>query len=395
LDENQMTHNNIQLSSVLIDEDQNIKLSKFGFGFETVIELLNENEDYFAPEVYETEQFTHQSDVYAFGVLILKLMGIEVSLKLSQFLKNFDDLENLVKMVNPEYKNMIELELIVDCLRLDTKSRPFAKDLYRFWTVLNEELKRNQVVLESTASFEEEEEDLFDDSDISSSSDLQQNQQQNLDIDPTISQSFFLSSAPLPRRSRISDQKEKEESKMEEKKEKKIQIQPKEELFQRSTKKSISSSFKKGFMKTQTTFSSIRLPNISPILIKSFILDSKNKEMIISASFDYLCFTAASEFQDDIKFKQWKEFIIQLKPIIEENQISKPLQTQYQTISKIMDLKFKTEIIEKLTKISKSKKIVIKKSFGFKIFAQNISPIFRKLKLKDSEKEELSEKQKD
>jgi hypothetical protein len=325
--------------------------------------------------------------------LILKLMGIEVSLKLSQFLKNFDDLENLEKMVNPEYKNMIELELIIDCLRLDTKSRPFAKDLYRIWTVLNEEeIKRKKVILESESESESSFEEDFFDSDISISSDLQKNQQQNLDI---ISQSFFLSSAPRPRQSRIRDQKEKEESKMEEKKEKKIQIQPKEELFQRSTKKSISSSFKKGFMKTQTTFSSIRLPNISPILIKSFILDSKNKEMIISASFDYLCFTAASEFQDDIKFKQWKEFIIQLKPIIEENQITKPLQTQYQTISKIMDLKFKTEIIEKLTKISKSKKIVIKKSFGFKIFAQNISPIFRKLKLKDSEKEELSEKQKD
>jgi serine/threonine protein kinase len=79
-----MTHNNIQLSSVLMDENQNIKLSKFGFGFETVIDLLNENEDYFAPEVYENEQFTHQSDVYAFGVLMLKLMGIDVSVKFSQ-----------------------------------------------------------------------------------------------------------------------------------------------------------------------------------------------------------------------------------------------------------------------------------------------------------------------
>ena len=78
LDDNNLTHNNIQLSSILLDKNKNIKLSKFGFGFETVIELLTENEEYIAPEVYDDNKFTHLSDVYSLGILMLKLMGVTV-----------------------------------------------------------------------------------------------------------------------------------------------------------------------------------------------------------------------------------------------------------------------------------------------------------------------------
>ena len=78
LDDNNLTHNNIQLSSILLDKNKNIKLSKFGFGFETVIELLTENEEYIAPEVYDDNKFTHLSDVYSLGNLMLKLMGVTV-----------------------------------------------------------------------------------------------------------------------------------------------------------------------------------------------------------------------------------------------------------------------------------------------------------------------------
>jgi hypothetical protein len=330
--------------------------------------------------------------------------------------KNFDDLDGLKENLNFEYRNLVELELIIDCLSPDLKSRPFAKDLYRFWTGLKEnEMMNQQMEPDDFKVEEEEEEESSDDlSDTFQSIQLKSNQiQQQISdqMDFIESHSMKISSStqilssnkpkaslakpfsPLSRkRSEPKEKKEEVTREREEIKEKK-KIQPKEKIFdQKSTKKSISSSFKKGFIPQYST-SSMKLPTISPSIIKSLILDSQNKEIIISASFDYLCFTAASEFQDDLKFKQWKEFLSQLKSIIEENKLSKSLQTQYQTIAKIMELKFKEDIIEKLTKISKSKKIVIKKSFGFNIFTQKISPIFRKLKLKDSEKEELSEKQ--
>jgi serine/threonine protein kinase len=72
-----ITHNNLLPSSVLL-ESNNVKLIKVGFGFEEIIESLAQNEEFFAPEVFDDELFTPASDIYSLGVLMMKLIYLEV-----------------------------------------------------------------------------------------------------------------------------------------------------------------------------------------------------------------------------------------------------------------------------------------------------------------------------
>ena len=142
--------------------------------------------------------------------------------------------------------------------------------------------------------------------------------------------------------------------------------------------------------------SEIFLPLISTEFMKSQIKETENinqKELLISCIFDYLCFTMSNKFLENQEiFKEWKEFLFDLKPTI-ENKLSKEIQLQYHNLTKIFQMKSTQEIVCQLEKFSKSKKIEkkTKSIFSFNLFnSLNKTTFFRKLKLKDSEKEEIS-----
>eukprot|EP01080_Neovahlkampfia_damariscottae_P005256 gene5256-8866_t len=459
LADHNITHSNIQLSSVLIDKKSNVKLSKFGFGFENVIDLLTENEEYIAPEVYTDDKFTHLSDVYALGILMLKLMGVT----------DIDEIDDLKSIIEDEYKGVYELSYILDCIDESVTNRPTANDLKDKLTITDDdsdsesfsdyygrdiskssepesfdfsyqkevEPKEEMENLNSGFSFkskglvntieQKEEEEMEDQSDYSSSSstteyhsrkkkdqksqDLQQLQQQQIqqlqqekssEIFSNLSRSSSVETKDVddfPDKLKISqvaldvdsnifipkspssDQKSKEKGK----------IQPKKKqtrgtgLFRRQ--RSSEKMEEKKIVKPE-----ISLPLISTEFMKSQIKESNQKELLISCAFDYLCFSVSRKFINNQEiFKEWKEFLFDLKPII-ENKLSKEIQSQYQKFTTIFQSNDKDEIVEKLKSFSKSTKIEKKSKniFGFNLFKSlNTSTFFRKLTLKDSEKEEI------
>eukprot|EP01080_Neovahlkampfia_damariscottae_P003662 gene3662-6477_t len=135
-----ITHNNLLPSSIFLDTDNHVQLSKIGFGFEENIESLTQNEAYFAPEIFDDEKFTTSSDVYSLGVLMMKLI----------YLENVDleDVDELIGSIPKEYKKMEIIDVITKCLSDKPNSRPTISEMLKLKRDDNIELEIEKISID-------------------------------------------------------------------------------------------------------------------------------------------------------------------------------------------------------------------------------------------------------
>lgn len=127
LHEKNIFHNNLIPSSIIISESGEALVSKFGFGFENLIETLHQNHPYFAPEVFDNLKFSSETDIYSMGVLFIKLLTLK-DIDVSE-LTEYD----ILNQIPSDFKKNLgenQLKLIISCVKENPSERTKIKDLY-------------------------------------------------------------------------------------------------------------------------------------------------------------------------------------------------------------------------------------------------------------------------
>lgn len=118
-DEQNITHRDLKLENIMIDNYGNIRLIDFGFSSpKRIMSTLCGSIPYCSPEVLRCDNYTKKADIWCLGVILYSL----VYGKLPFYDKNMAKLANIIQNNEPEYKP------ISDALLLDLLQKLLMKD---------------------------------------------------------------------------------------------------------------------------------------------------------------------------------------------------------------------------------------------------------------------------
>ncbi|KAF3792064.1 Serine/threonine-protein kinase [Nymphaea thermarum] len=150
-----IVHRDFKSTNVLLDEDYEVKISDFGLaklmheGQELYVTRVLGTFGYFDPEYTATGKLTIQSDVYAFGIVLLELLTGRKAVDLNQgpndqslvlqVRRMLNDRKKLHKVIDPDLSRgsytfesvAMFANLASRCIRIDSSERPTMIDCVR------------------------------------------------------------------------------------------------------------------------------------------------------------------------------------------------------------------------------------------------------------------------
>lgn len=132
-----ITHRDIKLENVLIDQDNNVKIIDFGFSTcipnERKVKIFCGTPSYMAPEIVQKKEYRGPpADVWALGVLLFTILCGTFPYKGSTDQELYSKISNAEYKVPQELKDTLSeeaLELIDMLFQIDAESRPSAKEV--------------------------------------------------------------------------------------------------------------------------------------------------------------------------------------------------------------------------------------------------------------------------
>jgi serine/threonine protein kinase len=132
---NNLTHKNLLPKNILqFQSDSSVKLVNYGIGFEKIVDMITYSELYLAPEVLNQGLFSYSSDIYAMGVIALKMMTLR---DINAGSSDFDpdairlEIETLHNLDENPMKDivMMVIDLLLLCVSQDDMFRPNLDDI--------------------------------------------------------------------------------------------------------------------------------------------------------------------------------------------------------------------------------------------------------------------------
>lgn len=127
---NNIIHRDLKLNNILVNEDDNIKITDFGLA----TKLYDVNKDvvgsrmYIAPEVLDNGNYSLKSDLYSLGIIILEIFmkfktNMEKVMLINDIKNGKSDITNFINvnkvlcnLISNDYENRYELEEIITFL---------------------------------------------------------------------------------------------------------------------------------------------------------------------------------------------------------------------------------------------------------------------------------------
>lgn len=134
LHQNNIIHQNLNLSNILLDEQGFPKISDFQI---SSLIPINTNDYpkskliFLAPEVIGTNRYSFQSDIYSFGILSIMLLSSDVNILEADISTHdlIDKIKHGILSVLPENVPKFMHKLILRCISIDPSKRPPASEI--------------------------------------------------------------------------------------------------------------------------------------------------------------------------------------------------------------------------------------------------------------------------
>ena len=161
LQEKNIIHRDIKPDNLLLDENNNIKVSDFGLCafYKYDVSINKEKQrylfskgtkvgriDFIAPEIKKGKNPSYESDIYSLGLTMLCLMSDQYPIQLIIICEEQDVTINK-ELINKKYNPIIK-ELVLSMINEDPKKRTTAKDAYEQLTYIEQSNKKVNLMID-------------------------------------------------------------------------------------------------------------------------------------------------------------------------------------------------------------------------------------------------------